>query len=196
MSEFANQTDIREENPADGAVFDQSWESSGETADWNGEWELWEDGAEPAPPEEDGAEAPEAGAETERPAEEAGDAADREAPLPLREDPLSGGQESVSPPLQSGNTAFAGPTRESLLRFAREYPEVRAEEIPQEVWTAFREGKGELCDLFARRENRQLRQSLAALQQNERNRERSTGSRQSAGSSGKRDAFDEGWDSL
>ena len=192
MSEFANQTDTREESPADTAVFDQSWESSGETADCDGEFELWEDGAEPAPPEEDGAEAPQAGAEPERPAEEAGDAPDREAPLPLHDDPLPGGQESVSP----SPPALAGPTRESLLRFVREYPEVKAEEIPQEVWTAFREGRGELGELYARQENKMLRQKLAAMEQNQRNRERSTGSRQSAGAESGSDAFDEGWNSL
>ena len=82
--------------------------------------------------------------------------------------------------------------QQSFLRFSREFPEVKAEEIPAEVWKDFAEGKGDLADLFARQENKRLKAELAAMKQNEENRKKSTGSRATAGSA-KKSAFDEAW---
>lgn len=82
--------------------------------------------------------------------------------------------------------------QQSILRFSREFPEVKAEEIPAEVWKDFAEGKGDLADLFARQENKRLKAELAAMKQNEENRKKSTGSRATAGSA-KKSAFDEAW---
>lgn len=82
--------------------------------------------------------------------------------------------------------------QQSFLRFSREFPEVKAEEIPTEVWKDFAEGKGDLADLFARQENKRLKAELAAMKQNEENRKKSTGSRATAGSA-KRSAFDDAW---
>ena len=59
---------------------------------------------------------------------------------------------------------------------------MKAEEIPAEIWRDFAAGKGDLADLFARHENRQLKAQLAAERQNQENRKKSTGSRATAGS--------------
>ena len=82
--------------------------------------------------------------------------------------------------------------QQSFLRFSREFPEIKAEEIPAEVWKDFAEGKGDLADLFARQENKRLKAELAAMKQNEENRKKSTGSRATAGSA-KKSAFDDAW---
>ena len=82
--------------------------------------------------------------------------------------------------------------QQSFLRFSKEFPEVKAEEIPTEVWKDFAEGKGDLADLFARQENKRLKAELAAMKQNEENRKKSTGSRATAGSA-KKSAFDDAW---
>ena len=82
--------------------------------------------------------------------------------------------------------------QQSFLRFSKEFPEVKAEEIPAEVWKDFAEGKGDLADLYARQENKRLKAELAAMKQNEENRKKSTGSRATAGSA-KKSAFDDAW---
>lgn len=82
--------------------------------------------------------------------------------------------------------------QQSFLRFSKEFPDVKAEEIPAEVWKDFADGKGDLADLFARQENKRLKAELAAMKQNEENRKKSTGSRATAGSA-KKSAFDEAW---
>ena len=60
------------------------------------------------------------------------------------------------------------------------------------MWKDFAEGKGDLADLFARQENKRLKAELAALKKNEENRQKSTGSRATAGSA-KKSAFDDAW---
>lgn len=82
--------------------------------------------------------------------------------------------------------------QKSFMRFSREFPEVKAEDIPTEVWKDFADGKGDLTDLFALHENKRLKAELAAAKQNEENRKKSTGSRSTAGSA-KKSAFDEAW---
>ena len=82
--------------------------------------------------------------------------------------------------------------QQSFLRFSKEFPEVKAEEIPAEVWKDFAEGKGDLADLYARQENKRLKAELAVMKQNEENRKKSTGSRSTAGSA-KKSAFDDAW---
>ena len=82
--------------------------------------------------------------------------------------------------------------QQSFLRFSKEFPEVKAEEIPAEVWKDFAEGKGDLSDLYARQENKRLKAELAAMKHNEENRKKSAGSRATAGSA-KKSAFDDAW---
>ena len=82
--------------------------------------------------------------------------------------------------------------QQSFLRFSQEFPEVKAEDIPADVWKDFADGKGDLADLYARQENKRLKAELAVMKQNEENRKKSTGSRATAGSA-KKSAFDDAW---
>lgn len=91
--------------------------------------------------------------------------------------------------------------QQSFLRFSKEYESVDPKDIPKEVWDAFGQGM-DLTDAYAHWENRQLRQELQETRekletatQNEKNKERSTGSQQSAGvgETQKRDPIDEDW---
>ena len=83
--------------------------------------------------------------------------------------------------------------KESFARFAREFPDVKAEDIPAKVWQDFSAGKGDLADIYARHENTVLKAKIAAMERNEDNRKRSTGSRKSSGAKAK-DIFDSAWD--
>ena len=85
--------------------------------------------------------------------------------------------------------------RKAIQAFVAAYPTVKAEEIPQEVWTeSFR--TGDLAGAYARWENRKLKAENEQLKQNQKNKERSTGSRRSAGATTPKDDFDDAWDSL
>ena len=68
------------------------------------------------------------------------------------------------------------------MRFAREYPQVKPETIPAEIWRDFIAGGGDLAGLYALHENRQLKAELTLERQSRENRSRSTGSRATAGS--------------
>lgn len=92
--------------------------------------------------------------------------------------------------------------RETIRAFAVSHPNVKGDQIPVEV---LKEGieKGDLSGAYDRWENGQLRKALEesrkeleTMKQNQKNKERSTGSRRSAGASAPKDDFDEGWDSL
>ena len=79
--------------------------------------------------------------------------------------------------------------------FMVEYPDVKAEDIPKEVWNECVK-TGDLTGAYRKYENTQLKAQLDELKRDQRNKERSTGSWRSAGASTPKDAFDEGWDSL
>ena len=92
----------------------------------------------------------------------------------------------------------AAKRQDGFLRFAREYPQVDPKEIPKEVWDQFGQG-ADLTDAYARWENKKLRQDNQALQakletaeKNAKNKERSTGSQQSAGQA-PMDELDRAW---
>lgn len=92
-------------------------------------------------------------------------------------------------------TAAQGPdVTAEIRRFAQMYPEVKATEIPQKVWDDFRAGKGDLTSLYTMAENAALRQKVAALEQNEKNKGRSTGSMKSAGNRSAKSTMQEIWD--
>ena len=79
--------------------------------------------------------------------------------------------------------------------FLQAYPDVKADEIPKEVW----EDAGRTFDLtgaYQRHELRQLRAENEKLRQNEKNKGRSTGPRKTAGATTPKDPFDEAWDSV
>ena len=79
--------------------------------------------------------------------------------------------------------------------FIAEYPGVKPDEIPKEVWTECAR-TGDLAGAYRKHENAKLKAELEELKLNQRNKERSTGSWQSAGAPTPKDAFDEGWDSV
>ena len=79
--------------------------------------------------------------------------------------------------------------------FMSEYPDVKAEDIPKEVWNECAK-TGDLTGAYRKYENTQLKAQLEELKRDQRNKERSTGSWRSAGASTPKDAFDDGWDSL
>ena len=97
--------------------------------------------------------------------------------------------EPAAPPEESEeqkrNRAFAA--------FVSEYPNVDPKKIPQEVWTEF----GRTFDLvgsYRKYEIKKLRSENEQLKLNQKNKERSTGSRRTAGATAPKDAFDEVWD--
>lgn len=89
--------------------------------------------------------------------------------------------------------------REEANRFRMLYPDVKAEEIPPEVWADYDRG-GNLADAWnknqmqqLRTENETLRRELDGLKQEKKNEQRSTGSRKSAGAS-QRSKVDDAWE--
>ena len=83
--------------------------------------------------------------------------------------------------------------QESFARFAELYPDVKAEDIPKEVWTEFGDGKKDLSIVYTQylsnselkktqEKLRQLEEKVKTAEQNQKNRQRSTGSRRSNGS--------------
>lgn len=92
-------------------------------------------------------------------------------------------------------------SQREVARFLESYPDVKAEDIPKEVWEAMNENDGDLLGAYQRYENKQLKNELKNLKkeledvkQQKKNKARSTGSTKSVGSSAGRDAFEEGWD--
>lgn len=86
---------------------------------------------------------------------------------------------------------------EEVARFMREYPGVKYEDIPQEVWAEANQ-TGELVAAYRGYELKQLKAENEKLKQaakNERNAQRSTGPLKTSGNSKKLDDFDEGWNS-
>jgi hypothetical protein len=83
---------------------------------------------------------------------------------------------------------------EMLMRFIDEYPDVKAESIPKEVWDDCAKN-GDLVSAYRKYEIAQLKAENKKLKENESNRQRSTGSRRTAGATTPKDVFDEAWDS-
>ena len=89
--------------------------------------------------------------------------------------------------------------REEAGRFREMYPDVKAEDIPQEVWQDY-DRTGNLVDAWNKSENQRLKNELESLRteyenfkQDTKNEQRSTGSRKSAGAS-QRTAVDDAWE--
>lgn len=100
-----------------------------------------------------------------------------------------GKKEKAEEPSEDGRrqTMFAN--------FIQAYPEVKPDEIPAEVW-ADAARTFDLTGAYQRYENKKLKEEVAKLRQNNKNKDRSTGSRRSVGAHTPKDAFDEGWDSF
>lgn len=101
--------------------------------------------------------------------------------------------QQAEPAAETAPDAEKAKRQDEFLAFTREYPDVKPEDIPKEVWAEFNSGKS-LVGAYSKFENKKLRERLAAAEQNTKNRERSTGSRDSAGAGKQKDAFDAGWD--
>lgn len=82
--------------------------------------------------------------------------------------------------------------RDGFLQFAKEYPDVDAKTIPKEVWDKVNAG-GNLADAYARFDNKRLKEENEKLRQNQSNKDKTTGSRKTAGAASKEDAFDSLW---
>lgn len=89
--------------------------------------------------------------------------------------------------------------QEQFLRFARTYPKVKPNDIPRDVWDAFKDGE-DLVNAYARFENRELKEKVSKLEsqletakKNSENKRRSAGSQRSAGSASEMDEFDRAW---
>ena len=89
------------------------------------------------------------------------------------------------------------PATQMIDRFLAVYPNVKATDIPKEVWEqAMR--TGDLLGAYQANEIRRLKEESEQLKksaQNERNAQRSTGPRKTSGSSKDYDDFDAGWNS-
>lgn len=88
----------------------------------------------------------------------------------------------------------------AIEQFCMEYPQVDAKTIPQSVWADFRKD-GNLVKAYAKYEASQrdaeiltLKKEIETLKQNNKNRERSTGSMKTTGQGKKPDPMFEGWD--
>lgn len=79
--------------------------------------------------------------------------------------------------------------------FLAKYPGIDPKTIPSEVIEAWKGGTP-LLYAYMEHENKTLKADNAAIEQNRKNSERSTGSVSSAGAGRKKDAFDMGWDSV
>ena len=87
--------------------------------------------------------------------------------------------------------AEAAKKQANLRAFMMAYPNVRAEDVPLKV---LQEGfnSGDLVGAYARYENQKLKTELNTIKQNQKNKERSTGSKKSAGKKAVDKWFD-GW---
>lgn len=78
-----------------------------------------------------------------------------------------------------------------FLSFHQNYPDVKADSIPKDVWAAVNAG-ADLTTAYAMHEAKSLRDRLAAMEQNQKNSARSTGSMSATGESTE-DEFDRLW---
>ena len=81
---------------------------------------------------------------------------------------------------------------QSIQKFIKEYPNVKATDVPPEVWKDYREHRADLLECYQLYENKKLKDELKSLKQNQKNKERSTGSKKSAGKKAVDHWFD-GW---
>lgn len=80
-----------------------------------------------------------------------------------------------------------------VATFIKAFPDVKADDIPESVWLEVMNG-ADLTSAYTRYENKQLRNRIAAIEQNQKNAERSTGSRKTTGNNQTYDDFDAAWD--
>lgn len=195
MDEEIMQTAENAADLVDDAAFEAGWndEDTGPSAPAAGEAgreeDFWEDAAPGA------AERQEEPAFAGYPRAESGSGQSRERETRLPAEGRAPFGENPVPIPVPGPGAGEAQRALGLNRFAMARPDVKAENIPGEVWQEFR-SSGDLLGAYTRYENAQLRQRISALEQNQRNRERSAGSRRTAGAAQLKDIFDAAWDAF
>ena len=89
-----------------------------------------------------------------------------------------------------------------IRAFVNEFPDVKATDIPADVWAECNR-TGDLAGAYRKyadglkdSEIKRLKKENETLKQNQKNKDRSTGPRRSAGAATPKDPFDEAWDSF
>ncbi len=89
-----------------------------------------------------------------------------------------------------------------IRAFVNEFPDVKATDIPADVWAECNR-TGDLAGAYRKHadglkdsEIKRLKKENETLKQNQKNKDRSTGPRRSAGAATPKDPFDEAWDSF
>lgn len=102
---------------------------------------------------------------------------------------------------QQEQTRQQSRAQQDFLEFNRRYPEVKVQDVPQNVIQKAATGEMSLSQAYAeylynelKNENQRLQQSLAAKQQNESNKQKTTGSVKTEGAQAKGDPFLAGFD--
>lgn len=83
--------------------------------------------------------------------------------------------------------------QEAVQAFVKRYPNVKSEDIPQSVWDDANR-TGDLIGAYQEYRLQKLSEEITQLKQNNKNKERSTGSRKTAGASSAKTKVDEAWE--
>ena len=102
---------------------------------------------------------------------------------------------SKQPEAPAKDDAAQARVNDEVNAFLAKYPGIDPKTIPEEVIAAWKGGTP-LLYAYMEHENKTLKADNAAIEQNRKNSERSTGSVSSAGAGRRKDAFDMGWDSV
>lgn len=103
----------------------------------------------------------------------------------------------------SDEKAASEAAKAQMIRaFVNEFPDVKATDIPADVWAECNR-TGDLAGAYRKyadglkdSEIKRLKKENETLKQNQKNKDRSTGPRRSAGAATPKDPFDEAWDSF
>lgn len=100
------------------------------------------------------------------------------------------------------NAANEAAKAQMIRAFVNEFPDVKATDIPADVWAECNR-TGDLAGAYRKyadglkdSEIKRLKKENETLKQNQKNKDRSTGPRRSAGAATPKDPFDEAWDSF
>lgn len=100
------------------------------------------------------------------------------------------------------NAASEAAKAQMIRAFVNEFPDVKATDIPADVWAECSR-TGDLAGAYRKyadglkdKEIERLTKENETLKQNQKNKDRSTGPRRSAGAATPKDPFDEAWDSF
>lgn len=86
--------------------------------------------------------------------------------------------------------------RQMFMEFIQTYPDVKADQIPQEVWQMTLQKGYPLTAAYAIWENKQLKQQMQTIQANQKNAETSTGAAKNVDKVQGKDPFEIGFDSV